>query len=285
MAAALNCILDNMNVHEIIIPMDFPAERADKALSKLIKEMPAWQIRAAFQRKDVKCNGKRIAPDDLLSPGDNVRVYTPYSKAVAVEPIECIFQDSEYAVIHKMPGLPVQGPVSVETLASDMLRVTLKACHRLDVQTGGLLLLAKTESALIKAESAFYHHQIEKTYRALVRGRPDPAEAKLTAYLLKDAKSSTVRIIPRYIPGAVKIETRYRVIDPGETVSRVEVDLLTGRTHQIRAHMAYIGHPVLGDDKYGDRAFNKEQGARRQKLWAVRLTLWDGRTFSVEERF
>ena len=274
-----------MNVYQIIIPIDFPVEKAEKALSKLVKDMPPWQIRDAFRRKDVKRDGQRIAPGDPLSPGDCVRIYTPYAKTSAAESIEIVYQDSEYVVIHKMPGLPTQGAASVEVVASDQLGVTLKACHRLDVQTGGLLLLAKTESARIEAERAFYEHRVQKTYRALVRGLPDPAEATLTAFLLKDATASKVRVARQTLPGAVKIVTRYRVIEPGEAVSRVEVDLLTGRTHQIRAHMAYIGHPILGDDQYGDRAFNKAHAARRQMLWAVRLTLWDGRTFSVEERF
>jgi len=268
-----------LNLHQIIIPMDCPAGRADKLLSKLLP-MPAGQLRVAFQRKDVKRGGKRIAPHDLLSPGDCVCVYTPLGNRA----LECVFQDSEYAVIHKMPGLPVQGPVSVEAVASNQLGIPLTACHRLDVQTGGLLLLAKTERALKEAERAFYDRRVARTYRALVRGRPNPAEATLSAYLLKDAGASTVRVMPRSQPGALKIETRYRVIDPGD-ISRVEVDLITGRTHQIRAHMAYIGHPVLGDDKYGDRAFNKAHAARRQMLWAVKLTLWDGRPFSVREGF
>jgi len=243
--------------------------------------MPHWQIRAAFQRNDVKRNGKRITPDDLLSPGDFVRVYTPYTNESS---LECVFQDAEYAVVHKMPGLLTQGPVSVETIASALLGATLFACHRLDVQTGGLLLLAKTERALHTAEQAFRERRVGRTYRALVRGLPDPSEAELKAFMIKDAKASTVRVIARQKPGARPITTRYRVIDPGDAVSRVEVDLITGRTHQIRAHMAFIGHPVLGDDQYGDRAFNRTHGARRQMLWAVRLTLWDGRVFSADEK-
>lgn len=270
-----------MNAHEIIIPMDAPAGRADKLLEKLLA-MPRWQLRDAFSRRDVKRDGKRIAPDDLLSPGDRVLIYSPFERKVAVD---CVYQDSEYVLIHKMPGLPTQGPASVESAASNQLGIALKACHRLDAQTGGLLLFAKTEKALAEAERAFYDHRVEKTYRALVRGRPDPAEATLSAYLIKDSAASTVRVASRSQPGAARIRTRYRVIESDGEISRVEVDLLTGRTHQIRAHMAYIGHPVLGDDKYGDRAFNKAHGARRQMLWAVKLTLWDGRSFSVREGF
>jgi len=271
-----------MILHEFIIPYDFPPERAGKALLKLLKETPSWQIRAAFARKDIKRNGKRIAPDDLLSPGDHVRCYMPQAKKAT---LECVYADEEFVVVHKMPGLPTQGPVSVESIASGQLGATLSACHRLDVQTGGLLLLAKTKPALQTAERAFLAHRVVRTYRALVRGLPNPPQATLTAYLTKDADASIVRVIPRWGKGALSIQTRYRTIDPGDAVSRVEVDLLTGRTHQIRAHMAYIGHPILGDDKYGDRAFNRAQGVRRQMLWAVRLTLWDGRTFSVREGF
>ncbi|MCL1964186.1 MAG: RNA pseudouridine synthase, partial [Firmicutes bacterium] len=155
----------------------------------------------------------------------------------------------------------------------------------LDVMTGGLVLLAKDARALAVAEDAFARHALAKGYRALVRGCPTPKEAILTAYLRKDAERARVRVLDRAAEGTVPIETRYRVVEAGEEISRVEIGLITGRTHQIRAHMAHIGHPILGDDKYGDRAFNRDHGARRQKLWATRLVLWDGRAFEVEEGF
>lgn len=271
-----------MNLHEIHIPIDFPPERADKLLARLLPGMPGWQLRAAFGQKDIKRDGKRITPQTVLSPGDVVHVYTPYAKDMR---IECVHQDGEYAVLHKMPGLEVQGAVSLETIASEQLCVPLRACHRLDVQTGGLVLFAKSDAALQKARQAFATHDVSRTYRALVRGLPTPPEATLHAFLLKDASASTVHITKRHTPGALPIETRYRVMEPGEAVSRVEVQLMTGRTHQIRAHMAFIGHPVIGDDKYGDRECNRQQGARRQMLWAVKLTLWDGRSFEVREGF
>lgn len=275
MALALNLI-------KIHIPLECTQERADKLLTKCLPGMAGWQLHAAFLHRDVKCNGKRISQQTILSPGDTVHIYTPYASDMQ---IACVYQDDEYVVLHKMPGLEVQGPLSVESIASGQFGIPLMACHRLDVQTGGLLLLAKTEMALKTAQQHFAMHTIAKTYRALVLGCPSPQEATLHAYLRKDAENATVSVTKHYVKGALPIETRYRVVTPDAAISRVEVDLITGRTHQIRAHMAFIGHPILGDDKYGDRARNKACGVYRQMLWCVKLTLWDGRTFAVQEGF
>jgi Pseudouridylate synthases, 23S RNA-specific len=257
-------------------------ERADKALRRLLPDVPAWVLRDAFSRRDVKRGEQRISPDAIVSGGDTLYVYLP-ARAESM-PLQIVFEDDAYLVVCKRQGMSVQGEGSVEVLAARHMGKPAHACHRLDVMTGGLLLLAKTEQALSVAEDAFANHALTKTYRALVRGCPAPREATLTAYLRKDADRATVRIFDRPAPGSLPIETRYRVLAAGE-VSRVEIDLVTGRTHQIRAHLAHIGHPVLGDDKYGDRAFNRTHGARRQRLWATRLVLWDGRAFETQEPF
>lgn len=301
-----------LNLIEVHIPLECAPERADKLLAKCLQGMTGWQLHAAFLRKDVKRNGQRITAQMVLYPGDTVRIYTPYASDAH---IACIHQDDEYVVLHKMPGLEVQGPVSVESIASRQFGVPLMACHRLDVQTGGLLLLAKTEAAFETAKQNFAAHTIAKTYRALVCGCPSPQEATLHAYLRKDSASAMVYVTGQRENAALPIETRYRVIvaderdfhkntqgedgtngiaadegyshkiAPDTIISRVEIELITGRTHQIRAHMAFIGHPVLGDDKYGDRACNKAYGVHRQMLWCVKLVLWDGRAFAVQEGF
>ena len=118
-----------------------------------------------------------------------------------------------------------------------------------------------------------------------MRGTPEPAEKTLRAWLLKDAQAAHVRVLDAPQKGALPIETRYRVLSEEGGLSRLEVDIPTGRTHQIRAQLAHIGHPILGDDKYGDRALNRKYGVRAQRLWAVRLTLWDGRAFETKEPF
>ncbi len=257
-------------------------ERVDRALRRLLPELSARQARDCFKARDVRLNGVRVPPDAVASAGDTLTVFY---QETPVPALDIRLEDDNYVIINKAQGMPVQGEGSLEQLLARQLGAPVYACHRLDVMTGGLVLLARNGQALSVAEEAFAAHTVKKTYRALVRGCPEPREATLTAYLIKDAGAAKVRVLDRPAPGARTIQTAYRVIDPNPEISRVEVQLLTGRTHQIRAHMAHIGHPILGDDKYGDRALNRAHGAKRQVLWSTRLMLWDGREVEVKEGF
>ncbi len=276
---------------EARVPADEPPLRADRAVARLFPDMPAHAVREAFRARDVKIGARRLSPGDMVRPGDTLTVYC--AEAFGALALDIVSEDGEYIIINKRQGVPVQGAGSVEAQLTRCAGAPVFACHRLDVQTGGLLLLAKTDAARDEAERAFRDHALEKTYRALVRGRPSPDEAVLDAFLVKNARAATVRVLDTPARGALPIRTRYRVIredakggmPPDGGISRLEIGLITGRTHQIRAHLAHIGHPVLGDDKYGDRALNRAHGARRQRLWATRLALWDGRVFEVKEPF
>ena len=165
----------------------------------------------------------------------------------------------------------------------------IRLCHRLDVQTGGLILLTKDDAAYEAARETFEQRTMEKFYTCRPKGCPAKREAVMHAYLRKDAQLSRVAVTDYPARGALEIITGYRVLEPGE-YARLEVELMTGRTHQIRAHLAHIGHPILGDDKYGDRALNRRLGLRRQQLWATRLVFHaggalaylDGKAFSVD---
>lgn len=255
--------------------------RADKALAKQLPELAGWQLRDAFAAKDVRCNGRRIPPSAMVAAGDVLHVFVKEAGA----PLQIVFEDEAYVVINKRQGMEVQGEGSVEATYARMKGQPAYACHRLDVQTGGLVLLAKDAGALAQAEAAFAAHRLEKTYQAVVLGQPRAAEATLHGWLRKDARAAKVSVFDTPRSGALPIETRYRVLARMEDTARLEIALITGRTHQIRAHLAHIGHPVLGDDKYGDRQANRRHGVRRQMLWATRLVLWDGRSFAVEAGF
>ena len=165
-------------------------------------------------------------------------------------------------------------------------------CHRLDNKTCGLCLFAKNPRAHAVLLEAFKHRTVEKYYICLVRGIPKPPAAVCSAFLLKDAARSIVQILDQSRPGARPITTGYETLSAGP-VSRLRVHLITGRTHQIRAHLAALGHPVLGDDLYGDRSFNRLQKSRSLKLCAAELTLntegqlpnLDGKTFKINPPF
>ncbi len=144
-------------------------------------------------------------------------------------------------------------------------------CHRLDRNTGGLMMLAKTEAARSAVAHALKSHQIRKFYRCFVSGRPTPPTAEVNAWLEKDARAGRVYIHEQPHARAVPILTKYRVVAGNEAVSLLEVEIITGRTHQIRAQMARLGHPILGDSRYGSNTVNRRYGVDRQLLWACAL--------------
>ena len=289
-----------MPLLELTIPEDLPPMRLDKYLIRALPGLPAWAIREAFSRRDVKMNGMRVKADVQALPGAKVLVYGVQDEDAAV--LDVVYEDEHILIINKPAGISVLedagGGATVEALALSHVRkedpqaLPPKACHRLDNQTSGLLLLAKTNRAQELMTSAFKERSIKKSYTCLVKGTPKPREDTLQAFLLKDAMAAHVKILDHSVPGALPIRTGYRVLEAGG-VCRLEVDLITGRTHQIRAHLAYIGHPILGDDAYGDRAFNREQGVKRLMLCAASITLsgrdelafLDGRTFTIHPPF
>jgi 23S rRNA pseudouridine955/2504/2580 synthase len=281
---------------ELVIPDDLPIMRLDKYLLRALPGLPAWAIREAFSRRDVKMEGQRVKADAQTKPGARVLVYGVQEEDAL--PLHVVYEDEYILLINKPANLSVQadagGGATVESLALSHVRKDNpeanppKACHRLDNQTSGLLLLAKSDRAEEHMVRAFKEHAMKKTYTCLVKGTPQPREDTLHAFLKKDAKAAHVQISDHSVPGALPITTGYRVLEAG-SVCRLEVDLITGRTHQIRAHLAHIGHPILGDDAYGDRSFNREQGVKRLMLCATAITLsgtdelayLSGRTFAI----
>jgi len=257
--------------------------------------------------RQIKRGGTRLDAGDWIHGGDELTVYLPQElagRAVAPEAsaIPTVYEDERIWLVNKPRGIASRGaddprgePGVLELLQKlSGMRGAQRPpvlCHRLDHQTGGLLLLAKdavTEAAL---REAFARRTVEKLYTCLTVGMPEPERAELCAYLRKDARAARVTVRDAPFAGAHPIRTAYRVLEAG-AVARVEVRLITGRTHQIRAHLAHIGHPILGDDKYGYRAANRAHGARAQCLWATGLTLrgsalgdLDGRSFAVEAPF
>ena len=202
-------------------------------------------------------------------------------------PAEAVYNGPQLLVVNKPAGLPVDGPES-DTLLNRALLYLNKAgeygedslyqpalCHRLDTGTSGLVLIAKTPEAEQILLEAIRERQVKKTYLCVTFGRPVPPEGTLGGYLLKDANLGKVQILPEKKPGAKEVCTEYETIAVSGRLALLKVRLITGRTHQIRAHMASIGCPILGDSKYGNNAANRELKLKYQALCAWELVMPD----------
>lgn len=210
--------------------------------------------------KDIKVNGTRVNKNTELFVGDEVVYYTTPSQE-ALESHYTVYEDENVYIADKLSG------VSAEGLLNELsLRGEFYAVHRLDRNTQGLIVFAKNKTAEEELLSVFKERRTIKTYLALCKNNFKSESQTLTAYLLKDEKTATVKVYDREVRGAVKIITQYAVVDKRGDIALVRITLHTGRTHQIRAHTAHIGCPVLGDEKYGDRELNKKYGVKRQCL-------------------
>lgn len=185
-----------------------------------------------------------------------------------------VYLDENCVVVDKHAGVETEGELLGEL---ESLLESVYPVHRLDANTEGLVLFARTEEAAARYEQLFYTHELRKIYHAVVRGAPKSA-GRLVHWVKKDAEESFVRVCREDEPGAQRCELSYHVLESDGGKSLLEIELFTGRTHQIRVQMAAAGYPVLGDDKYGDREFNKKERRKTQALLAKRLEI-DGRVF------
>lgn len=234
-----------------------------------------------LKKRDIKVNGARVGKDVALVAGDTVVYYTTPKEESAPSHLT-VYEDENIVVCDKFSGVTSEGLLSELREKGERFAV-----HRLDRNTQGLIVFAKTAKAEGELLRAFRERRAEKTYLALCKDGFHQEKDVLRAYLVKDAENALVRVYDRPIRGGVEIVTEYRILKRGNGLALVEITLHTGKTHQIRAHMAHIGCPVLGDEKYGDGELNKRYGARRQRLVSKRLVLrcggelsdLDGRVF------
>lgn len=240
----------------------------------------SFYFQILLKKKDIRVNGKKVSKDVPVCAGDRVTYYTtPVQEAKTA--FSACYEDENVLVVDKESGVNSEAVFSALSEKEPVYFI-----HRLDRNTQGLMIFAKTPSAEACLLSAFRERKAEKIYQAVCVGKFAQSSGVLHAYLSKESKTSTVTVSSS--PRGERIVTEYRVLSSKGELNDVEIVLHTGKTHQIRAHMAFNGTPVLGDGKYGDKAANARYNKTRQCLVAQRLTLFaggalsylDGKTFS-----
>lgn len=248
----------------------FIAPKDGKLIEICLEQYPNLnfnQLKTALRKKDVKVNLKRTKTDICIASGDKITIFLPEKKQ---RQVEFAYQDDFVAVAVKPQG--VETTTDDKMFDSESLEelTGYKACHRLDKNTEGLVVLAKTDRAYNEILKAFKNEQVHKKYLCVVTGKPK-AKANLTGYLVKDAKNSLVKIFDTKQPNSSIVKTNYKLLEQVGELSLLEVELLTGKTHQIRAHLSHKGLNILGDNKYGDKQMNKKYGIKKQLLCAYKL--------------
>ena len=276
--------------------------RLSRFVEGVTKDMPHSMMYKAFRNKRIKVNGKRAEPDTRLSAGDLIELYIndeffPVGKPTAKTakpprrqpPVTVVYEDENFAVLYKPAHLLCHSDRTGDANLVDAFAAYLEAkgeydphaekrfapalCNRLDRGTEGLVLAAKSYAALRDLNAIIRDDMMKKEYLTITVGAPP--QGRFVAWLQHSEKNNKVRIHARESEGYKQIITEVTVIRQAGPFALCRIGLITGRTHQIRAHLAYLGKPVLGDIKYGNRKMNERTGTRTQALCAVRISFLD----------
>ena len=306
---------------ELTIGANDAGQRLDRFLAKAVPLLPASLAQKYIRLKRIKLGGARVQRDTRLREGDVLQLYINdefFDKprednaylTVAAPKLSIVYEDDQILLVDKRPGLAVHphdgaeyGRTLIDHIQAYLYQkrewspraenaFTPALCNRIDRNTGGIVIAAKTAEALRIMNQKIKDRELDKRYLAIVEGTPKPKEGSLKGYLFKDAKKNRVFVTDTPQAGAKSCQTNYKVLVSQNGLSLVECELITGRTHQIRAQFAHAGHPLLGDGKYGklDKRFDRNY----QALYSYKLTFTfttdagalehlNGRSFQVEK--
>ncbi len=247
----------------------FYSKKGERLSKEILNECSAELTYAAvmkiLRKKDVKINGKRVSSDEKTSVGDEIVVYYSAPERKVKELYKC----DDLLAAYKPKGITSEDFFALVKSVYPLAFFT----HRLDRNTDGIMLFALNQTAYEELLRGFKNRTFDKYYTAEVYGKPPKQKDELTAYLKKDEKKSLVRISPVPKDGYEKIVTGYEIISSTGETSVLKVKLITGKTHQIRAHLAFLGCPIIGDGKYGDNVIKKRFGDKYQRLTSSEIIL------------
>ena len=262
-------------MRKLNVPEKYNGKKLTKFILDTFPNLSPNMLFKALRQKDIKIDGTRVNKDCVIYTNNEILAYIADDLLFAVPDLDIIFEDENILIINKPNNLEVTGENSLTNyvhLKYSTSNFLPMPCHRLDRNTTGLVLFAKNESSLNILLDKFKNHEIRKKYLALVYGIPKVKKARLESYLFKDNKKSMVYISDDFKIGYQKIITSYSVLEEySNNSSLLEVEIETGKTHQIRAHLAHIGYPIIGDGKYGINSVNKDFGFKYQQLKAYKL--------------
>ena len=284
---------------EFQIKKNDAGQRLDKFLTKAVKGLPISLMYKYIRTKKIKVNRARTEQKYVLQEGDIVQLFIKdeffdspekdNSALASITPkLTIVYEDENIILCNKRPGVLVHED---DEGKDNTLIMHIKAylyqkgeydpdseqsfapalCNRIDRNTGGIVIGAKNAEALRVMNEKIKNDEISKFYYCVVHGKMPKKADTLTGFLLKDSDKNQVRIFDKQVKGSKNIITKYKVVSEKNGMSLLEIELVTGRTHQIRAHMSYIGHPLLGDGKYGINKDDRAKGYKYQALYAYRL--------------